>query len=71
MHMRRFQCDHCEENFGSEENLAAHKDVNHRELKCEKQGCNYKAENEADLLKHMNQHYLESGQLWLIKRYVM
>ena len=71
MHMRRFQCDHCDENFGSRENLAAHKAEHHREFKCDEQGCDFKAQTEADLLKHMNQHYLESGQLWLIKRYIM
>ena len=67
----KFKCDFCDEEFGLQEDLAAHKDVHHREFKCDEQECDFKAKTEAELLNHMNQHYLESGQLWLIKRYIV
>ena len=71
VHLIKFKCDLCDEEFGLEGDLAAHKDVHHREFKCDEQGCGFKAKTEADLRNHTNQHYLESGQLWLIKRYIM
>ena len=67
----KYQCDLCDEEFGLKEALAAHKDVHHREFKCDEQGCSFKAKTETELRSHVNQHYLESGQLWLIKRYIM
>ena len=60
-----------DEEFGLKEDHAAHKDVYHREFKCHEQGCSFKAKTEAGLRNHINQHYLESGQLWLIKRFIM
>ena len=71
VHVVKLQCDLCDEEFELNEALAAHKDLDHREFKCDEQGCGFKAKTEADLRNHTNQHYLESGQLWLIKRYIM
>ena len=71
VHLIKFKCDLCDEEFGLEGDLAAHKDVHHREFKCDQQGCGFKAKTEADLRNHMNQHYLESGQLWRIKRHIL
>ena len=71
VHVVKLQCDLCDEEFELNEALAAHKDLDHREFKCDEQGCGFKTKTEADLRNHTNQHYLESGQLWLIKRYIM
>ena len=67
----KFQCDQCGEGFWEERALADHKEDVHREFKCEELGCDFKAKKEADLRHHMNHHYLESGQLWRIKRYIL
>ena len=40
------------EEFGEKEALAAHKDVYHREFKCEEQGCSFKAKTEANMKSH-------------------
>merc|ERR1712130_246131 len=71
IHLDKFQCDLCDQEFGVKEALAAHKDVQHREFKCEEHGCDFKAKTEADFGNHMNEHFLKSGRLWLIKRYIM
>ena len=70
MHAHKFQCEQCGEGFWEKKALADHEDV-HREFKCEEQECDFKAKTVADLLHHMNQHYLASGQLWSIKRYIL